>query len=323
MKNDKRTITAKAQPGNGKISEEADEKGVWGIKMGPKAFSSQVQNNIIHILSEKISLTAKEIYLRLQREFGISTSYQAAHKTLKQMISEQILLKKESKYSLNSEWVENFRKNAEQLSEKIKNPVENFNIQDLNENESKHFSFKGIIDTGWFLIDKFMSAPNPDKKINLALWRFCYSIVGLETKHYIRLKEVLSNNDWIAIVEENSPVGQMFGETLNSYGLKRIKFGIKCATKLSDKMIAGNYIVEIIYPSTFRKIWEIQYKLPRKLAEFSLSKHLMQMREMQPQIEVIVTKNEKMANEYRKEYPLRLVQGRKKVEPETLKALWK
>ena len=84
--------------------------------------------------------------------------------------------------------------------------------------------------------------------------------------------------------------------------IKKVKFGIKCASKLSDKMIAGDYIAEIIYPSTFRKLWEIQYKLPKKFAEFSLSNHLMQMRELQSQIEIIITKNREMSDEYRKEY---------------------
>ena len=87
-----------------------------------------------------------------------------------------------------------------------------------------------------------------------------------------------------------------------TYGAKEIKYGTKCATALSDKMIIGDYIAEISYPSLFRKLWAIQNRLPVKIIEFNLAKHLLLMQEIQPDIEVIITKNSKLAEEYRKEY---------------------
>ncbi len=266
------------------------------------AITSHTKEIIVRLLSSTDNLTAKQIHNRLQREFGFVKTYQATHKTLKEMIGQGILAKKGANYSVNQEWVENFRKEAEHLAEKVKNKSTEFNLDDLADNESVHLSFKGIPEVGWFLVDKILNGPNPRKKYCLALWRFCYSIVGLESKHLTRLKDGFRKNRWIALVEQDGPVDRMFGKTLEGYGLNDIRFGKKCATKLSDKMIVGDYIAEIIYPSTFRKLWEIQNRLPKKIAEFNLSKHFLYMRELQPQIEVIITKNDKMAEEYRMEY---------------------
>lgn len=260
------------------------------------------KEKIIQLLSGRHGLSAKQVYNRLKREFGVSVSYQAIHKTLKQMLEEKILAKKEKNYSINPEWVENFRKNAENLAEMVRNKTAELALENLEENGSTSISLKGIPQAGWFLIDKVLNGPNPEKKPCLALWRFCYSLVGLESKHLERLKDGLNKNRWIALVEENNSVDRMFGETLKMYGFEEIRFGVKCASKLSDKMIIADYVIEITYPSTFRKLWELQNKLPKKIAEFDLSKHFLLMREIQPQIEITITRNARLAQEYRNEY---------------------
>lgn len=264
--------------------------------------ASNIREKIIQIISNSNSLTAKQVHLHLQREYAISNSYQATHKTLKAMVEEQILLKNQKGYGLNPIWVTNFKKSAEQLSEKVLGGLQDINLKYLKENESVHLSFKGILEVGWFLIDKIMDMQNPSKKPCLALWRFCYSIIGLEAKHLDGLKSAFAKNNWFCFVEEDNKVDHMFGETLLSYGAKKLKYGVKCATPLSDKMVAGDYIVEIIYPSTFRKIWALQNRLPVKVVEFNLAFHLSLMRELQPKIEVIVTKNSNLADEFREEY---------------------
>jgi len=260
------------------------------------------KSKIIQILATNEPLTAKQIHYKLKRQFAVTSTYQAMHKTLKQMLEEEILTKKTKTYSLNQTWVENYKKTAEQLDAKTKTNPKELSLDDMQEGETVHLPFKGILEVGWFLVDKLMITNNPDKKPCLALWRFCYSIIGLESKHLIGLKNAFTQNEWYAFVEEKNKVDQMFGETLKSYGLKKIQYGIKCATPLSDKMIIGDYIAEMIYPSTFRKLWEIQNRLPIKIIEFNLAKHLMNMRELQPRIEVIITKNSKLADEFRKEY---------------------
>ena len=263
---------------------------------------STSRDKIVQLLSGNSSLTAKQIHQRLQREFAVASSYQATHKTLKQMLEERVVLKGENGYIINPGWVENFKNSADQLAEKVKSGISEIDLSSMVENESIHLSFKGILEVGWFLIDQFMDAPNPDKKPCLALWRFCYSIIGLEARHLSGLKRAFAKNDWFTFVEGTGKVDRMFGDTLISYGGKKIVYGVKCATPLSDKMIIGDYIAEINYPSNFRKIWALQNSLPKQIVEFNLAKHFFQMREMQPKIEVIVTKNGKLADEFREEY---------------------
>ena len=263
---------------------------------------SSSKDKIIKLLSENTSLSAKQVYLRLRRQFGVTNSYQAVHKTIKQMVESKILVKNENFYNISSEWVEYLKKHVQDLESKLLSENNRINLEELNNGQSLHLSFNGILDVGWFLIDKLMNAPAKLGVPSLALWRFCYSIIGLDSKYLERLQEVANKTKWLILVEENNPVDWMFGDLLKSYSAFEIRYGIKCATKLSDKMICGDYVAEIIYPSYFRKIWEIQNKLPVKIVQFNLAKHLLLMRDFQPKIDVILTKNKELADEYRKEY---------------------
>ncbi|MFH1895728.1 MAG: hypothetical protein ABIJ74_04115 [archaeon] len=262
-----------------------------------------IRNKIVEVLTDEWPLTAKQIYNRLQRSYGVSVSYQAVHKQLKLMLEEKMLLKNQANYSISEEWLQKIQKNIGLMAERIKGTSKGINLAEMNEGESVNLSFNGILELGWFLIDKIMKAPNPEKKQGLALWRFCYSLIGLDEKHLIGFKEACKMNKWNIMVEEENEADKMFGVTLKEYGVKEIKFGVKgCATKLSDKMILGNYITELVYPISFRKLWEIQNRLPKQLAKFNLGKHIQLMRIPQPKMTVIVTKNKRLAEEYRKEY---------------------
>jgi hypothetical protein len=265
-------------------------------------FHSGLKGKLLEIISTNKNLTAKQIYYKLQRNYAITCTYQAMHKTLMQMLSDGMLVKQNTKYTINPAWVNNFKKNVDNLAEKVKSEKPEINLKELSAGESIHLNFNGILDLGWFLIDKLMIAPNPQKKACLALWRFCYSIIGLEEKHLNGLKADCKKNKWYVFVEEKNRIDKLFGDTLLAYGMKEVHYGVKCSTPLSDKMIIGDYVAEIIYPSWFRKLWAIQNKLPKTILEFNLAKHILYMRDPQPSIEVILTNDAKLAEKYRDEY---------------------
>jgi len=131
-----------------------------------------LRNKIVDVLSEEWPLTAKQIYIKLQRSHGVSVSYQAVHKQLKIMLDEKMLSKNNTDYSINQEWIEKIQKNTELMAQRIKSNQKTVNLAEMNEGESANLSFNGILDLGWFLIDKIMKAPNPEKRSGLSFGGF-------------------------------------------------------------------------------------------------------------------------------------------------------
>src|SRR3989344_7743488 len=71
-------------------------------KVNSKASS---KDKIISILSKQWPLTSKEIFERLKREYAQETTYQAAHKTIQELVNENILEKDGNKYGLSKIWI--------------------------------------------------------------------------------------------------------------------------------------------------------------------------------------------------------------------------
>lgn len=67
---------------------------------------STLRDDILLILSEEFPLNAKEIFLRVKRRNGREVTYQAVHKTLKQLLEQKILIKEKNGYRIAKEWVE-------------------------------------------------------------------------------------------------------------------------------------------------------------------------------------------------------------------------
>jgi len=255
---------------------------------------------IIEVLSQKWPLTSKEIHNSLKRQHGFEGSYQAMHKTLGVLVGQKIALKEAKTYSLSKEWVKGLKNAALTLENSFQqNTAANY-LGVLEKQGMASISLIGIPETATFLIHYFFLLPNPQKKPNIALWRNVYSIIGLNDTHYSGLKNTLSN--WHAVSSENNPADRMFAEALKKFGLK-VRLGVKeAATTLNDTFVCGDYVGTIWFPPEFREKWSRQNKAPSKINDFDLQHHLKMMIDEKAQINMIIAKNQTLADQIREKY---------------------
>lgn len=77
------------------------------------------KSKILLIVSKHPDLTGKEILVALKRNSGKKLTYQAIHKALQELAKNQILLKKNKKYSLNKAWLKKIKKQIDHLAETL------------------------------------------------------------------------------------------------------------------------------------------------------------------------------------------------------------
>ncbi|MEK6942267.1 MAG: hypothetical protein AABW85_05410 [archaeon] len=268
--------------------------------------SASTKDKIVLVLGQEFPLSAKQIFNRLKKEFATDISYQAAHKLLKQLVLEKVLLREEKKYSLNKQWIKQVKTFGSNLENSYLKKAGNNYLLDLEKHGTANVSLTGIRETARFLIDGFFLLPNSQKKPNIALWRNVYSIIGLTDEDYEGLKQTLPK--WHVFASEKNFLDKMFADTLSKYGAK-VKLGVKdVATTLCDTMVCGDYVGTIWYPPKFRKLWLHQNRQPKKLTEFDLHSHFKLMIDEKAKINIIITKNEELADQIREEY---LKEGKK------------
>ncbi|MBI2530142.1 MAG: hypothetical protein HYW05_03285 [Candidatus Diapherotrites archaeon] len=266
---------------------------------------------IISILSQEWPLSAKKIYNKVIREHGLNVSYQAVHKLLLQLLDDKVLEKQENEYSLNKDWIKRVKHSAATLDLHYSGKIGINELKDLHKKDVANLTFIGILELARFLIGIYMQYPNPKNKPNICLWRNIYSIVGLKDEDYAELKEVFAKTPYYIFSQEDNLLDRMFADGLKGFGAKHIMFGVECATPLCDTIVIGDYVGQIWYSPDFRHAWYLQNKSPKTITEFNLASHLDRMRDAKPIINMVITRNQVLADQIREEY-LKYFEGDKK-----------
>ncbi|MBN2066919.1 MAG: hypothetical protein JW744_00445 [Candidatus Diapherotrites archaeon] len=86
------------------VSDEQDDT----IKLPQvrTAKDKTIAETAVHVLSREWPLPLKSLHWKLRNEHGKEVSFQATHKALNKLVSQNILLKEERNYKLNIEWLE-------------------------------------------------------------------------------------------------------------------------------------------------------------------------------------------------------------------------
>ena len=264
--------------------------------------SKSTKDIIIAILSSEWPLSEKKIYNKAIREHSLNISYQAVHKLLLQLLDDKVLEKQGKEYSLSKDWIKTVKHSAATLDLHYSSKIGVNELKDLHKKDVANLTFIGILELARFLIGVYMQYPTPKNKPNICLWRNIYSIVGLKDEDYEELKSVFAKTPYYIISQEDNLVDRMFADGLKGFGAKYIKFGVECATPLCDTMVIGDYVGQIWYSPEFRHLWHLQNKQPKAINEFDMAHHLTLMRDANPIINMVITRNRFLAEQIREEY---------------------
>lgn len=77
------------------------------------------KSKILLIVSKHPGFTGKEILTALKKSSRKKLTAQAVYKTLQELAKDQILLKKDKKYSINQAWLKKIKKQVDGLAEAL------------------------------------------------------------------------------------------------------------------------------------------------------------------------------------------------------------
>jgi len=223
-----------------------------------------VRDVIISILSQEHPLSAKIIYNHTRKKFGLSVTYQAVHKLLKQMTGEGILKREGREYSITLEWTEKNRQFFEELcasQKQGKRPsMEQILGSDLTELKFDNlYSFYSFILN---VLEKIALANDIGPFV--AEFRHMYwALIGSE-KEQACFRAIIERSPGSHILcNGDTPTDRMLAKHFENFGVN-VKTGVKCAEKC-DMMIGGGFILEIIFDEKLKKDIDKVYKETDKM----------------------------------------------------------
>lgn len=220
---------------------------------------------VLQILSEKQSLTAKELYAEVVKETKKNVSYQALHKTLQQLEKETVIQRIQNKYSLHPDWLQSMENWLQKI--KSRTSLENTKLE-----KPELRTFHSVIDVGRFFIFEYTQYPNPEKKPCVCVWKRMYSLIGLSKEEVEGVRNTMGKEHYHITSESSTIVDQFIAEAFEKIGV-RVKLGIKNPEEY-DLMVIGDYVCEIYFENAHKNAWKSLWEKPQTMKEFDLEKTL-------------------------------------------------
>lgn len=258
-----------------------------------------VKEKIINILSFEWPLTAKEIYLRITKENVKPISYQAIHKSLIELVEENILEKKQNEFLLKKEWITNCTNlftylNSAYVEQKTK-------IIDYELKQPVKVIFHDISDftvqIATWIADKTFIKEGPS--MPLGLFRHAWWPSRFNFKDFQLLLKVVKNNvengRGHVVVKEDTSFDRWITNQYKLGGFNDCKTGVKIDYLVDDFFIHGDTIFQVKLTEKTKSYMDGYYQKVKNLQD--LYRLYMNKKNEQDQvnIEVSITRNKEFA----------------------------
>lgn len=268
-----------------------------------KSENKSVKDLIVHILSMQWPLSAKKIYNIIKNKYNYNVSYQAVHKSLKILIDQGILTKKDKEFLISIEWIDNLKEFSEKVTANYKNKAPLFlpGLKEFKqEGETQIFVFNSLKEADdyrkrlqrEFINDKTKKYPYVGTHRHL-ISPVVYSewtlkslnlLPETKTKCYIVCSGNTEIDGWCANYYRSSYFDVKVG----------IEFDETC-----DTMVLGDIITQMYIPDSILEYINNLYAKTKDIKEINVPQFFKDVYESKNAIKFIVFRNPAIAEQLR------------------------
>ncbi|MBS3112781.1 hypothetical protein J4418_01745 [Candidatus Woesearchaeota archaeon] len=248
---------------------------------------------VINILTNKWSLSLREIYYAIKKEYNYSGSYQSVYKAVKELTELSVLKSKERKYEINIAWVKKVQSFTDivETNYYTKQRLQRFGLKEANSGkEIMILNFETIFDAEKYLY-YFMKNYLTKKKNDIICckvsheWKSIYYLRA-EYNYYKKLLE--RGHRFYFMFKGNSLLEKNAKEFYKKMGLnvQNLKEYLP-----NDTLVFGDYFIQLFIPE---KLKLAMGKALEKGDKLNLLKNVL---EKPSSIKLILNKDNSLADE--------------------------
>jgi hypothetical protein len=252
-----------------------------------------VKDAVISILAKEWPLTTRKLHNDV-RGMGISATYQAVHKALRELENEEVVRKVGKDYRINEKWLGRVR----ELGESVSKSYEKGAVSLDGRKEVENFTFHNVFDMYKFILDVSLeiqkSCMKEDDICATHYRHMWWTLVGAEKEHN-QFREILTRtkNHYFAC-KGDTFADRMIAKFYASAGAARVKTGLECAQDC-DIMAAGGHVIQIYLPEDVKKSFDDVYGNFQNMSEDDLKKFYDRLLHKKTYIDVVIIKNPSVA----------------------------
>lgn len=257
-----------------------------------------VKEAVVKILSQEWPLSLKQIHYNSARSFGLTVSYQAVHKAIKELVSEEIVVSTGKKYALNKEWIAKMEKLSSTLRQAYSDKQKR-DLKDLYKEMQANLAFETPLELGTFLCNTFLHYPNPKNDCSIIHAANIYPPIGLSVTDVSSIIRSAMKNNVFCLIRNSTLMDRFLANFYQLVGFK-FKFGADCAGSC-DIFVRSDYVCNIYWPKALMKRWINANKNVKSLKDFNLKTWFDLIYKRYGEIYVNINKNSELASKFRKE----------------------
>jgi release factor glutamine methyltransferase len=242
---------------------------------------SSTKDKIISILSAFPNINTKKINSILKKQYALDVTYQAVHKTLKQMIEQEVLLYEEKSYQINPNWIDSLKLFVQRSEERLEEKESSGEFSDSKSAVEKISELKDMD----IINLKFMSIKELDKFIMNFESKFINQLakenseIIIAHKHnrlpvmYSEFEKIFSNSfkkkklSYYIVCEQDTMLDNWAVEIYNQKGIG-ITLNSNYKIEEDELMMYGDYIIRIYFPKNVSEKIDTIFKRVKGINEF-------------------------------------------------------
>jgi len=271
--------------------------------------NSSTKDKIISILAANPALNTKKIFNLIKKQYALNVTYQAIHKTLKQLLNEKVLYCENKRYYLDENWIKQLKHFVNKCSQKsnlkdtpiiynkISDEMETIEAINLSAAEELYFKFR---EEYFQNISKYPEEErilcNHAPHMYIALmspaeeYEFMDRLLKHKTKLYCLCKGNTIVDEWIKKFY-NSKKG-------NPY---KVKTGANCSS-INEVWLYPDKLIEVFFSEKFWKFYNNLYEGIERIGNINYSDIIEKLRTLETEpLKIIVHKNKSLIKLAREE----------------------
>ncbi len=240
---------------------------------------------IVAVLSKDWPLSAKQIYEKCKREFACESTYQAIHKSIKQLEEERIIEKNSKGYLISKEWIEKNKQTAEQL----------FKTYSNNRKDGEPVIVNSLHEADMFILD-YVVDNLPLKKTEMGwLWSHYWIPLFFSMKEYQKLTLAAEKMEVYSVVRGNTPIDKWCAEFWGKSGahtLAGTDYG-----NWPDTIAFGDNVLQAYYPKEILKELKDIFNKAKKFEDLDIKELFEKLFNKKTKIPITTTKNPALAKQ--------------------------
>tara|TARA_Y100000031_G_scaffold155014_1_gene204428 strand:+ start:536 stop:2098 length:1563 start_codon:yes stop_codon:yes gene_type:complete len=258
---------------------------------------------IIDLLSKDYPLSIQKIHNLLKKNFALSISYQAVHKTVKKLVERGVLEGKAREYKINTEWLELLQQYIESIQHRYtgsKDTIIEGPKTLKKDGDTQTLYFQHIADVERFrkgLQKEYFLRAQPKPAYVSQSWHMRSPIIYIERTFHLMNKIKKTKTSCYIITQGNTTIDK-WCKKFYSQDYVHIKLGVPLQNE-SETYVFGDVILQIFIPKKTRDFLDDSYSAAGSIKNIDIQALHKKFYHQKTDVRAVLMKNNEIAKQIR------------------------